>query len=646
MLLAWFFGQAISVSDRVGVTADEPIHLTAGYSYWTTDDYRLQPENGNFPQRWAALPLLLMGVHPVPPNHDVWQRADSWGTAHAFLFHLGNQPYLLVFAGRCMIALLGVITGCLVFVAARAWFGPPGGVLATAVFASSPSLLAHGALVTSDIAAGLGFLLCTLTGWRLLHRLTVGRSLSFGFALGLLALAKFSAGLFAFVWVGVFASRVWRASPLPVRFGSWRRWLRGRVPQVFALGTAHAAAVLVALLCIWGAYGFRFQATPGPTPTPVSVPWEVLLGEVPFRIGTPVPEGVARTDLVPVQPTFVRAAVRWARNHRLLPEAYLYGFSHVYTYSKWRPSFFAGEYRVTGWWNYFPTLYLLKTPLPLLALNLLAAVTLLRLARHTLAAGRLGYRLVPILFFIGVYLAFAVGGNLNIGHRHLLPAEVMGCVLVGILARDWVVARPWRRVVLVALVAASGLVAWRARPGYLSYFNELGGGPNQAYRLFVDSAIDWGQGLPALADWLAKDSPAAGNPVYLAYFGSDSPPYAGVRARRIGDAFFDRDRKSFAGVLAPGTYVVSATLLQGVYTLVPGPWRPDYEKRYQQMLAEFLRSDPHLLPATFWSEWDQVRFGRLAHYLCRRAPDAQPDPSLLVYRLSQDELVRALFGPP
>jgi hypothetical protein len=32
-------------------TFDEPQHLTAGYSHWVTNDFRLDPENGNLPAR-------------------------------------------------------------------------------------------------------------------------------------------------------------------------------------------------------------------------------------------------------------------------------------------------------------------------------------------------------------------------------------------------------------------------------------------------------------------------------------------------------------------------------------------------------------------------------------------------------------------
>jgi len=37
-------------------TADELAHVTGGYTFNRWHDYRLQPENGNLPQRWQTLP--------------------------------------------------------------------------------------------------------------------------------------------------------------------------------------------------------------------------------------------------------------------------------------------------------------------------------------------------------------------------------------------------------------------------------------------------------------------------------------------------------------------------------------------------------------------------------------------------------------
>ncbi|HRG56809.1 MAG TPA: hypothetical protein PLG56_12260, partial [Lacunisphaera sp.] len=182
LLLAWFWGQVISVSPELGITADEVIHVTAGYEYWRHGDYRLQPENGNLPQRLAALPLLWLDPAPVPAAAIPLQRADTWGVGNLFFFHLGNQPGLMLFAARCMIALLGVATGALIYRWARDLWGPAGALVATSFFASSPTVLAHAGLATSDMMASFGFLAALLTGWRMLHRVTAGRGLLFGLA--------------------------------------------------------------------------------------------------------------------------------------------------------------------------------------------------------------------------------------------------------------------------------------------------------------------------------------------------------------------------------------------------------------------------------------------------------------------------------
>src|ERR1700719_4853277 len=44
---------AVTAVNTKSPTFDEPQHLTAGYSYWVTNDFRLDYENGNLPQRWA-----------------------------------------------------------------------------------------------------------------------------------------------------------------------------------------------------------------------------------------------------------------------------------------------------------------------------------------------------------------------------------------------------------------------------------------------------------------------------------------------------------------------------------------------------------------------------------------------------------------
>src|ERR1051326_8727892 len=83
LLHAWM---AVTAANTKSPRFDEPQHLTAGYSYWVTKDFRLDPENGNLPAMWAALPLLFDDLKFVPLNDRGWQRAEEGRTAHQFFY--------------------------------------------------------------------------------------------------------------------------------------------------------------------------------------------------------------------------------------------------------------------------------------------------------------------------------------------------------------------------------------------------------------------------------------------------------------------------------------------------------------------------------------------------------------------------------
>src|SRR5207253_1262911 len=69
------------------------------------------------------------------------------------------------------------------------------------------------------------------------------------------------------------------------------------------------------------------------------------------------------------------------------------------------------------------------------------------------------------------------------------------------------------------------------RPDYLSYVNQVSGGPKAGYKHLVDSSLDWGQDLPILKNWLDHHFDAsASTRLYLAYFGTALPRSYGIEA--------------------------------------------------------------------------------------------------------------------
>ncbi len=638
-------------------TFDEILHLTAGCCYWAHDDYRLHPENGNLPQRWAALPVLACGFTLPTTDQETWRHSNVARLGQQFFYESGNDADLLLFRGRMVAALLGVAVGVVVYAWSRTLFGPAAGLLSLALATFCPTMLANLPLVTSETAVTLFFSLAAWGWWTVLHRATPLTVLASTLATAGLLLSKMS-GLFFLLMalllllLRVLAGRPWvigfRGERV-VRSGGWQLLLG------LGLGAVHGA---VAVAVIWAAFGFRYSAmAPGRTTQDdrLGHPWESVLSGGGLEL----------------------KAVEFARDHQLLPEAYLYGLAYISTTTQTRNAFLNGETYEDGRLLFFPYCLLVKTPLPLFALVGLGLGALALSSRGEKPAGGAGacwYETLPLMVLVGVYWALAFSSVRNMGHRYLMPTYPPLFILAG-PAVFWLSRQglPSIRVfpgslgrlpgllvpLLLLLFAGESLATW---PNYLGYFNCIAGGPRQGYRHLVDSSLDWGQDLPALARWLRKrDLPSRDTPVYLSYFGSALPDYYGIRAKRL-PSFFPVSRSGWPMQLTGGVYCISATMLQGVY--LPefrGPWTPKREEAYRWLCdclkeAEQGRTTPEGRKKLFqvrgladWEflfrQYEEASFARLCAVLRHREPDDRAGCSILIYRLSPEEVALALTGP-
>ena len=218
-----------------------------------------------------------------------------------------------------------------------------------------------------------------------------------------------------------------------------------------------------------------------------------------------------------------------------------------------------------------------------------------------------------------------------------------------------------RRGIVLVLLAWHAAASLAVRPNYLAYFAPQAGGPEQGYRHLVDSSLDWGMDLPELKQWLDAHAADGPEPGFLAYFGTDSARYQGIKAQRLPGFFDRRDPEPYA--LTPGYYAISATLFQGVYVAAFGRWNATYERLYRGKLAnvaliEQARSDPALRasllarkPAEYWANeyrvYDHFRFARLCAWLRQHGdPPHQVGHSIFIWKLDYAALQAALLGPP
>lgn len=470
LLLALMAVLAGGAALRESVTVDEVAHIGAGVSYLQRLDMRMNPEHPPLAKVLAAIPLVIRGVR-ADYNHISWTFSEESFPAHLgqwvfgeWLLEKWNDPKTTLQLARLPMLLLMLALGCAVYLLARRFGGPWGGLLCLSLYVSTPTFLTFGPLVHTDVAVALFCLLAIWTFARVWTEPSRRNVLLFGLSLAGALLSKFTAGILFLAFVAFPLSL--RLLPVPgqpadkTESRAWRRarW-RATLKGIFC------AALLVYLFYL----GLSWHQ-----------PTDALYG---LRGGSLA--------------LFLRRAL-------LPPELYLRGVSWVLLTGK-RPTFILGQSYPHGVWFYFPVVFALKSPLGFLALLpvslLVAAVRKLRtgipaIPEHLAAPWRVLW--VSLL----VFTAICMLTPLDISIRHFSVPLVLLILLLAPVPRMLGELRPSMptgvqlgSAAVMVLAASCLLTAVRAYPYYFPFINSLSWG-RPAYTMLNDSNVDWNQALP------------------------------------------------------------------------------------------------------------------------------------------------------
>lgn len=606
-------------------TSDEVAHMVSGLTYLQKGDFRLQPENGNLPQRWVAIPAWLRGARLPDREDPYWMTSDVWMLGYAYFYQTGNNLEQLLLEARAMNLVWSLACGLLIFCWSRRFFGDAGGFVSLGFWCLDPNFLAHGALATSDMCMTFFMLAAVGAWWRFLASPGWRSGALSAAVFAIACVAKFSAVLLLPMFLLLVAVRRWRA-PLGGRRGTLALALAG-----------HAAA---AVLVIWASFDFRYAAANPTMPAMAHfiIPWDDIIRDIGWQ----------------------GRVLAWLRAWHALPEAFLFGYNHVLAFAGQRACYLDGEHGIYGWVRFFPLAFLYKTPLPeILAIIGTGLIALRRWWRRPDRQRRDLQRVAPLLVLIAVYGVFSLATHLNIGHRHILPIYPALFIFMGALGA-WARRRPRLGGSVLALLFGWSIAEVAAiHPHELAYFNQIAGGPENGWRHLADSSLDWGQDLPGLADWLhAHNSGPHREDVYLSYFGNGQPSHYGIHAIHL--PFVDGlHRRAHWYRPGPGLYCLSVTNLLNIYLRVPTDWSDEHERDYQKLRAldsafhDVLAGTPeqqapllamHPIEAweQTWKEYDDLRLMRLCILLRAKPPLATIGHSIFVYRLTQEDLDNAL----
>lgn len=516
-------------------------HLPAGLAHWQGYGFAVYRQNPPLIRMIAAVPSMMCGARtewthlPRQPN----ERTEAL-VGQDFV-RANPQRFLLFYRlGRLVCVPIHLLGLYVVIRWSTELYGLAGGAISGILYAFSPNLVGHGALIMPDATAAAVGVTSAYCFWRILQRPSLATSCIGGTALGAALLTKTTLLLLIPVWLSfviVFSFRPMSQRALPTR-------------HLWGL-TALMLLVAVYVLNL----GYFFEGSFFRT-TDIRVRSRTLqqitngagfasLREVPLPFPTDFVLGID-TQLSDFEQRSIRSYMR-------------------------------GQWNDRGWPVFY--LYVLVVKLPLGTITLFVLALLVSLVDWSKARGWAMVFLLAhgltILAVVSAHTGFTLHGRYV---WPMLPYVFICCGRLG-------VGLPKKlTLVCLGLSVAAALSMLAQCPHSLGYFNEITGGSRHGSFHLLDSNLAWGQDLLHLKRW-SENHPDA-RPLYLL------SPF-GVDAKLAGVPAIPCLSPTSGGEIPSGWYVVDVHYLRGSRLSLHQQCPHEWERRLKEFANSLVHRDPH-----------------------------------------------------
>jgi hypothetical protein len=506
-------------------TFDEAYHIGAGAAYVQTGDFRLNPEQPPLTKLWTGTYVTLLG-YQLSPYRGFSDKSDERDFVEVDAYQHNNPFVLQARARAAMFALNGLLL-FLLAIAARRAFGDVVAIAIALYLAIDPTVAAHMPVVMTDLPVALGSGIGILASAR---AFTTWKPTDIGFAaLGVaLALTTKHSGVVTLGAVGLIGAAIAIVFANSANAATRLKRL-GLVAVVLAGG----------MLVLWGAYGFRYNETPGTSEETFNRPLADKINDV----KSPV----------------YRAGLNAMNTTHLFPRAYIWGLADTIRAGLEGRAIpilaFGKQYYAKAPIYFFPGMIVAKLPIGLLLLSFVGL-------------GFVMWRKIPKDFYIPlaivtafafIYLFVLMRGSTYAGVRHALPLFPL-VALLGSIGINYVFEKrsiAYGGVIAILLFVAIFSAVPQMRPW--EYFNEMAGGAENGGRYFNDEGVDLSQRIGEIADYYHKNLESNGDVPFLAYFSNP----ADRRARGMDWVGRDpaRDAHRYDSETISGTFIIGANEL-------------------------------------------------------------------------------------
>lgn len=469
LILAAQLGLQLFLAGTDSQTTDEAVHVSAGYTYWTKGDFRFNPEHPPLVKLLSALPLVFMNLE-VPDDAKYWDKAaefyyDSWlenrQYGEEFFYSLGNDADQMLFVSRFGPILLTLILGISIFCIANKYWGEKAALAALTLYCFNPIVMAHGHLVTTDIAISLGFLLSIYATIEYLKSQKISNFLFLVFVLSVAFLSKFTAVILVPCFFAIFVYYAFILKKID----------KVRIYRTFGGMLLSFVAVM---LMVFACYGFDYK------PAGDTTEFRRMIGSDP-NVRASLADTLDKVE-----------GVRLV----LIPKYFFKGLSLVVGHTQiGHSAYLMGMISRTGWWYYFPIVFLAK--------NSIFFITVFAIALYFGIKFKDKDGLSQMLLVAAlVYFLFSMMSKANLGVRHILPFIILICMYISRIFSLKTIQKIFWMVGLVVIIVAESIFAF---PYYLSFFSTAAGGATSGYLVASDSNSDWGQDVKRIKNFINKN---------------------------------------------------------------------------------------------------------------------------------------------
>lgn len=463
--------------NQYSLTSDETCYLGVGKSIIETGNFKVNVPVYHPPFSYYIGSLFL---YPLNIDKEILQSYSCWEIGKNAAFYSGYNPDRIIFFSRLPFVLLSLILGIYVLIWATELFGPKSGVIALFLYSFNPSIIAYSSIHTPDFTVAGMFFIASYYFWKLIREPSRFNLISSGIFLGLALSSKISAILLIPIMAIIGFAAVYSN-----KYGLKLKILIRNLIYIFA----------IAYLVIFLLFGLQFGTlSDSLAPGHFSQKTRQELGNT----GALSDKLLYIYDNVPIPtPSY------WAELGGLF-----------YLSAQESSGYAFGEITKNVPWYYVYLTFLLKTGIPILIF-----LVILLVKRKDFKKIDIVTKLSLLLPLAFMFLNFSLTNKMS-GVRHILTIYPFISLLASNAINAYAKNRRLYKIFIFILLAYYGLTAFLISPDFISYINELGGGPNNAYKIMVGSNIDQGHDLKELKKFMDKNNIKN---IKLSYFGNADP---------------------------------------------------------------------------------------------------------------------------